>query len=154
MKIFQPLNANYRIEKPSKMSEFEIHAALYIRLRQAGYKVRGHATAKYENGMCTFDLVVFDGDYRPKVIIEVKNSANTSLPNTRQGMRYRHFGLPVVLFWNLDEYGELLNFLRSTIRPNVIEYSRAVTGVRGLRTRHSLTTREVIGKEIAADEAG
>lgn len=86
------------ITQPNKPSEFEIQSDLYSRLKALGLDVRGEVPAKLDGKKSIFDLVVFNGQ-QAVVIIEVKNSPNLALlygKKTRQSVKYKAYGLPVV----------------------------------------------------------
>lgn len=75
---------------PDNVSEFEIQAAIYRRLRQADIDVRGEVYAKGVR----FDLVVFCSDKQASIIIEVKR--RDAAISVRQQASYMKFGLPVI----------------------------------------------------------
>lgn len=93
------------IPYPVKDSEFEVQAALYNRLKQDGFIVRGEVSARLSySTKCRMDLVVYDQKAKPKVIIECKNSTNKDwqsqptafVRKSRQSQRYAGFGVPVL----------------------------------------------------------
>jgi hypothetical protein len=91
---------------PQSDTEFEVQAVLYCRLKQCGLNVRGEVFCWCEDrGMparTRLDLVVFNDQLQPVVIIECKNRNGNAEPvftltsGTRQHRRYHKFGLPVV----------------------------------------------------------
>lgn len=88
------------INKPSKVSEFEMQAELYFRLKRLGFDVRGEVTAMYQGERSMFDLVVFVNN-QGAVIIEVKNSRADALrygKKTRQNRKYKAYDLPLVYY--------------------------------------------------------
>jgi len=98
------------IHSGTKFSEFEIQAYLYEHLRRSGLHVRGELKSKC--GTCRFDLVVFDAENRPSLIIEVK--ADKPIGPTedkkiergirkKQVARYRKFSIPVDLVEGMPE---------------------------------------------------
>lgn len=123
MVILEPTNNKYKIAKPDEdyLSEFEVQAFLYSELKRLGIDVRGEVNFKgekkyYEQNKksrqtrCRFDLVIFHNCEAIK-IIEVKNAPikhKTSLENTRQGIRYRHFGIPVIFIYGMNDAIKLL----------------------------------------------
>lgn len=110
MRVYQPLSADYHVASPSRQSEFETQAELYIRLKKDGFKVRGEITF----GRCRFDLVIFK-KRKAIAIIETKSHTvgkRNSL-DTIQGVKYRQFGVPVIQFYDIDKYDELVIFLNN-----------------------------------------
>lgn len=83
-------------EKPS---EFEIQAYLYIEIKKLGFNIRGNVPNSrkrvrgYERRMI-FDLVIFDKENKPQIIIEVKDS-NRHSEATLQCKKYLTTGYPV-----------------------------------------------------------
>lgn len=77
------------------VTEFEIQAELFYRLKALGYKVRGEiGVTKPDKRNCRFDLVIFDNDENPALIIEVKKDFNII---GIQGKYYESFtGLPCI----------------------------------------------------------
>lgn len=57
-------------------SEFEIHAFVYWKLTEKGYRVRGDVPASTRS---KFDLVVFDENEQPVRIIEVKKQSESTI---------------------------------------------------------------------------
>lgn len=116
MKIFNdsklsPLSCPY----PKKHSEFHLHALTYMALRNAGYDA--HAEHKVflspdivgssKKPYVRFDIAVF-ADRKLLALVEVKNSANHWLSETRQSRRYTKFGVPVYLIWDEKHIQPLL----------------------------------------------
>lgn len=97
-------NAEFSLLYPAIESEFEVQAWLYGNLRDLGFDVRGEVQALGCFGMrktkagCRFDLVLYDAMKKPICIFEVKARPvkhKISVDETRQGMRYPLFGVPV-----------------------------------------------------------
>lgn len=121
MKRFNPVSSDNKIKKSKVWDrEFHIHAMTYVALKNNGYEVFGEAVVRGinygsqfdKNACCTFDLVVFLKD-ELLAIIEVKDSPNHNLEETRQGRRYRSFGVPVYLIWDEADIHRLLDALRA-----------------------------------------
>lgn len=92
-----------QISYPSKrtLSEFEIQATLYNKLKLLRYDVRGEVTIKIRGAkkgfrQCRFDLIVFNLDKQPICIIEVKNNGKIPSRDGRQFLKYSAFGLPLL----------------------------------------------------------
>ena len=113
VRVYWPTSSTEKIPKPTKHSEFEIQATVWAHLIQDGHLVRGCVPAFHleEKAKCTFDLVVYRQNGTPMAIIEIKNSKGTRLEKTRQGRRYRAYGLPVILFWDISKYPILIETL-------------------------------------------
>lgn len=92
------------LRQPKRMTEFEVQAELYFRLREYfGLPVRGEVTAITNNyDRVRFDLVVF-WDKNPQVpvcIIECKGRSTKTVRRStykRQINKYESIGVPVVL---------------------------------------------------------
>ena len=115
MKIYQPLTASYQLNELSVKSESDIHCVLYARLKQDGFRVSSGRSYK---DWVAFDIVLFseEGNHEALAIIEVKRENEghrIALDQTEQGFKYRQFGVPVILFWDLSKYDELVKFLKS-----------------------------------------
>ena len=106
----QPTSSEYKITYPERNSEFEVQAALFSALLREGYVVRGEVEKRVlvvggRTAVCRFDLVVYDAQHTPLVILEVKANAirhKVPLQYTRQGRRYPRFGVPVWFVYGLD----------------------------------------------------
>ena len=104
----EPISDKYTIPlRDSSPSEFEVQAYLYGKLLALGFEVRGEV--KWFDPdlrvQCRFDLVMYD-DGRATQIIEVKPAqrkwTKTPLEDTRQGRRYRLFGVPVTFVYGME----------------------------------------------------
>lgn len=84
---------------PTYQSEFEVQAWLFSTLRAAGLDVRGEVRVEIKRReRVRFDLVLFDKNKAPKLVVEVKRQGRRITPavaDTRQGRRYIRFGVPV-----------------------------------------------------------
>lgn len=93
------------------VSEFDLQAELYRKLKRSGFHVRGEVRF----ASCRLDLVVFKRKKGEALaIIEVKRERDgegKSLDN-EQGFKYRRFGVPVIQFYALSEYDGLVAFLK------------------------------------------
>lgn len=117
MRVYEPLSASERVHKPAFETEADLQCDLAAKLRGDGFNIsvglNYRALARDGRGL-VFDIVVF----RSKAaiaIIEIKRTSDghrVALDQTIQGFKYRHFGVPVVLFWDLNEYDQLKNFLQ------------------------------------------
>lgn len=109
----EPVAATYNVAYPTRdMNEFELHAWLYGKLKNIGLDVRGEVRwfDPVERIQCRFDLVIFENK-RPHQIIEVKPPAakrGKSVEDTRQGRRYRLFGVPVTFVYGAEDAKALL----------------------------------------------
>lgn len=108
----------YTISYPKRFSEFDIQAELYMALRLAGYNVRGEVRSQVHDlghkHRVRLDLVVFDTQNQPHLIIECKDTFNGSFDlckNTRQGRRYHSFGLPIVRIAKVEHFPALIETL-------------------------------------------
>ena len=120
MKTLDPISNEFTIPVPNGATEFEVHAELFVRLRDLGFDVRGEVnwkSKKKEAGRkmtCRFDLVVYD-DGKPAHIIEIKSAPidhRDGLENTRQGRRYRMFGVPVTFVYGMEEARAVIDLLK------------------------------------------
>ena len=92
----------YNIKYAKRKSEFEIQSDLYQLLKTNGYNVRGEVSCFASENRVTkkmrFDLVVFDKDNAPLLIIEVKRAMffNYSHKEKRQQTKYENTNIPVL----------------------------------------------------------
>ena len=101
------------LKRDAAPTEFEVQAWLYSILKQYGFDVRGEVCFKGQDFQCRFDLVMFDQE-KPVRIIEVKASQikhKKTLEETRQGRRYRMFGVPVTFIYGIHDAGEFVTLL-------------------------------------------
>lgn len=116
MKVYESLNSLDKIDYPGWDTEADLQASLYAKLLSDGFLVK--AGLPYRSSMegagCTLDLVIFKGR-EAAAILELKNTLvgpATDLNSSHQGLKYRQFGVPVVLFWDMTNYPELKKFLQ------------------------------------------
>jgi len=115
MITLEPVFDTFAIPYPAVVSEFEVHAHLLVGLKKLGLDARANvvAPAKFTNtrkNVCTFDIVIFSGR-KPEEIIEVKNGKvrhKNGVEATRQGHRYRFFGVPVTFVYGMEEANQLI----------------------------------------------
>lgn len=115
MQTLEPTGNKYSVPilTSTYESEFEVQANLYSALKTKGVDVRGEvAWFDPETRMhCRFDLVIYR-DLAPAHILEVKARPikhKTVLEDTRQGRRYRLFGIPVTFIFGADDAKLFLN---------------------------------------------
>lgn len=107
VRVYDPTSSSGRIDATQPRTEFELQAWLYNRLNLDGFDVRGEIKGRTSAGRnARFDLIVSVGN-RVIAIIEVKDTPGSKLEKTRQGSRYRTFGVPVFLFFNENQYPQL-----------------------------------------------
>lgn len=112
VRVYEPLDKVFKIQKVEFSSEFEIQAELYQRLKADGFDVQGEVNV--QSGV--FDLVVFGERGFATAIIETKRpwtGSSLEFDETEQGWKYRQFGVPVILFWDFGYYDDLLTLLRA-----------------------------------------
>ena len=104
----EPASASHLIAEPSMQSEFEVQAWLFCALKQAGFNVRGEVKQKFtlagKRAVCRFDLVIFKNGVAT-IILEVKSSPtrhSKGIEGTRQGIRYGHYGVPVLFVYGME----------------------------------------------------
>jgi hypothetical protein len=119
MIIYAALNSTEKLHLHDYETEADIQAQLYARLRKDGFDVKAGVTylRTKSNIGCAFDLVIHKGR-EAAVIIEVKSpleGPQTDLDASHQGLKYRSFGLPVVLFWDMAYYQNLREFVDSSL---------------------------------------
>lgn len=116
MKVFDPLSDANRLNVSDEQSEHQLQAEIYSRLKRDGFVVSCGQTYKRARGSewnSEFDLCVFRGK-RCVAIIETKRTDvvdKIPLRDIEAITKYRHFSVPVVLFWDLEKYNELVSFL-------------------------------------------
>ena len=103
-----------------KLSEFEIQAELYYRIKELGFNIRGEVSCFYSENRVTnkarFDLLVLDKDNNPKLIIEVKKRSqlNLSIRESKQMEKYKITGLECIYCLGQSNIDNCIN--------NVIDY--------------------------------
>ena len=125
MQIYEALNSTQKLHLPDRDTEADIQAQLFAKLRKDGFNVKVGVTwaISRKNSGCQFDLVIFK-DKMASVIIEVKSpfeGPQTNLDESHQGLKYRSFGLPVVLFWDMKDYSALKEFLNNSETKEISE---------------------------------
>jgi hypothetical protein len=107
VRVFDPISSSGSIDALQPRTEFELQAWLFNRLKLDGFDVRGEIRGKTNAGEnARFDLTVSAGN-TVIAIIEVKDTPGSKLEKTRQGNRYRTFGVPVFLFFDENQYSQL-----------------------------------------------
>lgn len=130
MKIYPALNSIEKVHFHDTVTEADIQAQLFGELKKDGFSVKAgvnYLRAKKVAG-CQFDLVIHKGK-TAVAIIEVKSpfeGPRTDLNSTHQGLKYRSFGIPVILFWDMDNYPELKNFLKNAVEKELMVTSSTV----------------------------
>lgn len=98
-----------KVKEPTVWTEFEVQAYLWSNLRQLEFNVRGEVKAVYAGRQrVRFDLAVFE-DGNLVGIIEVKarpRKHKNGWENTRQGSRYKQYGVPIRLVYGMDQAQE------------------------------------------------
>ena len=129
MIVYQPASSIAIVHNPDHESEFEIQAELYSRLRIDGFEVRGNVPQTFQLGNkdtidVIFDLIVTSGK-KTLAIIEIKTKDSVpciKFDETTQGMKYRAFGVPVILFWDMAHYQDLRAFLTGKQFKQVLNF--------------------------------
>lgn len=117
MRIYQPTDSLYEIPlNPARRTEFETHSDLFQRLKEDDFDVRACFSVsvgapKKRRGVI-FDIGVFKED-KAICVIEVKSDLTPLFKVSSQAKRYRQFGIPLVLFWNMAKYSILKSFLET-----------------------------------------
>ena len=115
MQTLEPIGKQYAVPQipDAHESEFEVQANLYSALKTKGVDVRGEV-AWFDPGTrthCRFDLVIYENK-APVHILEVKARQvkhKTCLEDTRQGRRYRLFGIPVTFIYGSADASLFVN---------------------------------------------
>lgn len=109
-----------RIKEPLNLSEFEVHAFVYNRLRSFGINARGEVKVPFKDdsnrrATCRFDVAIFEDGYLSG-ILEIKaaprnHKTDAGWLGTRQGSRYTSFGVPVRIIYGMEQAS---NFIAQT----------------------------------------
>lgn len=103
----------YWCEEPASSTEFEVQAFLWWKLRALGLNARGEVRgrltgakdSKWKAG-CMFDVAIFSAGVL-KEIVEVKarrmDHSSGSWQNTKQGLHYALFGVPVTIVYGMED---------------------------------------------------
>lgn len=120
MHVMEPSSSEYSIQYPDHVSEFEVQAKLMFELMSIpGAEIRGEVKSRGTHGLrdaktaCRFDLVVYSNK-KPVCIIEVKGGSVKhvlTIEETRQGLRYRTYGLPVVVCYGAADIDQVRGFV-------------------------------------------
>lgn len=105
------------IEYPRNFNEWEIQAALYVKLREIGIDARAEVTAH----RARFDIVVFDQNQKASIIIEVKDNNRISYKQKdidRQREKYLSFGIPVLLCSCIDDINQIITSVTGILGYN------------------------------------
>ena len=116
------------VKEPSKIGEFEIQAYLYSKLREFGINIRGEVKVHYSStgtkfdkqATCRFDLAEFR-EGKLVGIIEVKSKkikhkTADGWNGTRQGKRYKNYGVPVLIVYGLEDAERIVSSAQETGR--------------------------------------
>lgn len=116
--FIDPAKQQFVVPVPKRESEFDVQAQIWSSLRDLGLDVRGEVKtrAKFEgcrksSVTCRFDLVVY-AQGEAVLIIEVKArpvSHKSAFTDTRQGLRYPCFGIPVVVAYGMGSVDEVIS---------------------------------------------
>lgn len=107
------------LKKPAYLSEFEVHADLYSKLKEEGFDVRGSVSHSSEGQYVVFDLVVYHGD-RALAVIEVKRSNKSWNFLQEHIYRLASNNLPLLLYNERSEYGTLCDNLKAMMDDEYI----------------------------------
>ena len=108
-----PLPPTHQIPYPKTFTEFDIQAWLYVKLHRLGYDIHGEVICR--RPYARFDLVIFDADQQPALLIEVKRNAARRTP--RQDERSLEFGLPILSCEGTSQFRETLAHVRTIVQP-------------------------------------
>jgi hypothetical protein len=89
------------ITYPLKPSEFDVQADLYCDLRNLGYDCKNQVSAFCGEKKSIFDIVIFDSEKRPRIIIEAKDTNHKQLlfgKPTLQIETYQKYQLPILVY--------------------------------------------------------
>jgi len=121
VRVYDPTSSSGRIDALQPRTEFELQAWLYNRLKLDGFDVRGEVRGRTDGGKTAwFDLIVSAGN-RVIAIIEVKDSPGSRLEKTKQGSKYRTFGVPVFVFFNENQYSQLRTQLPALMQDKEVQ---------------------------------
>ena len=130
----QSPSGNYRdamkdVVEPKTPTEFEVQAYVWGELRKLGVNARGEVKTRFSDRcFVRFDVAIFE-DGRLKQIIEIKRqkmSHKTKWEDTRQGVRYNTFSVPVTILYGMDDAVSFLKTFQgeSNERENLCGVSR------------------------------
>ena len=124
MIVIDSTSAENKIAYPDHVSEFEVHAALYLALKQAtSADIRAEVKSRGTNGLrsaktaCRFDIVAFV-DGVAICIVEVKGGAvnhKTAMQDTRQGTRYPTYGVPLIVCYGSSDIPSVVEKVNSLV---------------------------------------
>ena len=124
MIVINSTSAENKISYPDCVSEFEVHAALYFALKQStNADIRGEVKSRGTHGLrpaktaCRFDIVAFVGGLAA-CIVEVKSGKvnhKTSINDTRQGVRYPTYGVPMIVCYGAADIPQTVEAVVSIV---------------------------------------
>lgn len=101
------------VREPTRPTEFEVQATLWVELRRLGYNVRGEVPVQLpQRKRCRFDLAAFE-EGRLVGIIECKaapitHRTSAGWAGTRQGRRYGGFSVEVIVIYGMEQAERLI----------------------------------------------
>lgn len=110
-----------------QQTEFEIQATAWFILSQKYKYVRGELPYKNKN---RFDIIIFDGNKRPALVIEVKKPTVNIKTANAQVIRYNELtSAPVMTINQMHQAQDIINFIDSyskhyNITLNLVENKR------------------------------
>lgn len=115
-----------------KLTEFEIHAYLFIRLIEMGFNARGEVKSLFVTDeeelerKARFDIVIFGKDNEPLEIIEVKdNEIHQKHKTLAQFKRYQKYNLPLTFVDGIHAANCFLSKIGETSSEYRGKYGRA-----------------------------
>ncbi len=116
MKVMPSVSKENTVLYPDHVSEFEVQAELFFSLKRnfpsaefrGEVKSRGTHGLRKEKTACRFDIVAYESGVAA-CIIEVKDrdvKHKTNFEDTRQGIRYRTYGIPVIVCYGVEDIQE------------------------------------------------
>lgn len=123
MHVMQPTSGENVIQYPDHISEFEVHSELFFSLKASipGSDIRAEIKSRGTHGLrkaktaCRFDIVAFFNK-KPICIVEVKGNKvrhKTCMEDTRQGVRYVTYGVPVIMCYGARDIEPVVEFVMS-----------------------------------------
>ena len=112
------------IDYPDKVSEREVQAELFVKLKCLGYNARCDVRGENSGRKTKFDIVIFDINNNAKFIIEIKsnnydksyviNKFNTS----KRKQKYDRFNIPTLCCANKKSISSLIWRLKKEFEPD------------------------------------
>jgi hypothetical protein len=117
-------NNNELIAYPDKISEREVEAELFMKLKCLGYNIRYGLRGSVGGRRTKFDMVIFNKDNQPKFLVEVKSSnyceeyVKNKFEDSKRKQKYDKFNIPTLCCANVKSIPSFVANLLKVFEPD------------------------------------